>query len=234
MARSVVRPVLGDAPLVRDISVLPPLQYHLYALVEGLPRRWRPPDAGVGAGPVLPRPVRGLSLITTPLERPAGRSPGAVARHDTVVQSLLDAGAVLPFRFGTYVAADEIDGWLGVRMGRFRAALADLRGCVEMTVRLLCLDQRGAPDGATLDAAAERLVEHAGIARWRYRRSGPGHPASLSFLVSRHDIHGFLARIAPVASRAPDLAVVPVGPWPPYSFTPAADFAPLGQGALAV
>jgi hypothetical protein len=228
MARS-VRPVLGgDASLVRDF------QYHLYALVEGLPRQWRPPDMGVGAGPVFPRPVRGLWLITTPLETPAGRTRGALGRHESVIQSLLESGAVLPFRFGTCVAAHEIDGWLRARLGRFRAALADVRGCVEMTVRLLWLDQRAAPDSRILDPVADALVERAAIARWRYRRCGPGHPASLSFLVARDDVHGFLARIAPIASRASGLAVVPVGPWPPYSFTPAVDFVPFGQAALAV
>src|SRR5262249_683490 len=42
----------------------------------------------------------------------------------------------------------------------------------------------------------------------------------------------FLARIAPVASRAVGVAVVPTGPWPAYSFVPAFDRPPLASSAV--
>ena len=54
---------------------------------------------------------------------------------------------------------------------------------------------------------------------------------SVAFLVPRPDLTGFLSRIAPVASRAVGVAVVPTGPWPPYSFVPPLERAPSGAGA---
>jgi hypothetical protein len=39
----------------------------------------------------------------------------------------------------------------------------------------------------------------------------------------------FLTRIAPIASRAAGIAVVPTGPWPAYSFVPAFDRFPLAR-----
>jgi hypothetical protein len=53
--------------------------------------------------------------------------------------------------------------------------------------------------------------------------------AAVAFLVPRSDLAGFLARIAPVASHAAAVAVVPTGPWAPYSFVPELDRAPLSR-----
>jgi hypothetical protein len=46
---------------------------------------------------------------------------------------------------------------------------------------------------------------------------------ALTFLVPRAEVASFLGRIAPVVSRAADVAVVPSGPWPPFTFVPALD-----------
>src|SRR4029450_3968048 len=78
---------------------------------------------------------------------------------------------------------------------------------------------------------AERLVAQAGIERWRYRSPGGGSnvAGSVAFLVARSEVEGFLSRIAPIASRAPGIAVVPPGPCPPYSFVPTFDRFPLAE-----
>jgi len=198
--------------------------YHLYAVVEGLPRRWRPPATGVGGGPVVARAAAELTLIVTPLAAPIGRTPAALAAHDDVVVGLLECRAVVPLRFGTTLAAAQLDRWLALHLARVRAALAEVRGSVEMSVRLLRLDAGGAA-GVSLGALADQLIERAGCASWRYVPAGraPNASASLAFLVRRDDVQSFLARIAPVASRAEGVAVVPSGPWPPYSFAPALD-----------
>jgi hypothetical protein len=72
-------------------------------------------------------------------------------------------------------------------------------------------------------------VSRAGIEQWRYRPAGTGGNvvASVAFLLPRTELAEFLARIAPVASRAVGVAVVPTGPWPAYSFVPAFDRPPL-------
>jgi Gas vesicle synthesis protein GvpL/GvpF len=173
--------------------------------------------------------VRDLALIYSPLGQPPARTPRAEASHHEVLTGLLEAQAVLPFRFGTIVAESELPGWLDARWSRMRAAMIDIRGHVEMSVRLLRLDQsreRGAADqdGAAtlLRGVAEGLVERASLPVWRYFPTGHGVnvAASVVFLVPREDVTAFLARIAPVAARARDVAVVPTGPWAASSFAP--------------
>jgi hypothetical protein len=115
-----------------------------------------------------------------------------------------------------------------------------------MTVKLLRLDCAidhqlvtrdrgrravGPPDGPgerELQALAASLAERAALPEWRYRPSGSAGnvAASLAFLVPRAEVAEFLARIAPVASHAAGIAVVPTGPWPPSSFVPELAAAP--------
>src|SRR5262249_24273898 len=164
--------------------------------------------------------------------------------HD-IVATTLDAAATLPFRFGTVVAAADLDAWLDAHAPLIRATLGQLRGCVEMSVKLLrlhcghsiertcreCAD--GAPGVVQLRELAELLVTQAGVERWRYRSpAGGGNVAgAVAFLVPRSEVDAFLTRIAPIASRAPGIAVVPTGPWPPYSFVPVFDRFPLASFA---
>ena len=91
------------------------------------------------------------------------------------------------------------------------------------------IDPPRGPGERELRALAEQLVGRAGVEPWRYRPAGSGGNviASVAFLVPRTDLAEFLARIAPIASRATGVAVVPTGPWPAYSFVPAFDRPPL-------
>jgi Gas vesicle synthesis protein GvpL/GvpF len=202
---------------------------YLYALVEGLSPRWRAPRAGVGGASVEAHAVRELILITGPVNLPPARTPRAEAAHHDVLAGLLDSQAVLPFRFGTVVPESDLPKWLDTRWSRMRAAMSELRGHIEMSVRLLSLDhgkERGLagkePSGTVLRGVAERLVERANLPVWRYYPTGHGVnvAASLAFLVPSDEVATFLARIAPVAARAHDVAVVPTGPWAAYSFAP--------------
>jgi hypothetical protein len=88
-----------------------------------------------------------------------------------------------------------------------------------------------------LRSLAEALAERAGLPRWQYHPSGSAGnvAASAAFLVARADVPAFLARIAPVASHAAGIAVVPTGPGVPYSFVPDLDGAsPPRRSAEAV
>jgi hypothetical protein len=193
---------------------------YLYAIVERLPRRWRPPAIGVGPAPVVARSLRGLVLITSTVDTVPRATPTIQARHDDVVATALGADAVLPLPFGTVMPALEIDRWLATHLGLIHVHLARLRRHVQMTVRLVSLSS-GADARAALRATAERLVERAGVTDWRYHDDGPGGLlSSLAFLVPRDGVGDFLARVAPVAARAGGVAVVPTGPWPPASFSP--------------
>ncbi|MGH7893136.1 MAG: GvpL/GvpF family gas vesicle protein [Candidatus Binatia bacterium] len=207
-----------------------PTQY-LYAIVDGLPRTWRPP-AGVDDGPVTARALDAASVVLGDVVAVPPSSPRTLARHHDVVTSTLEADAVLPFRYGVGVPSGELPAWLAGRRAAITAALVALRGRVEMSVKLLRLDLAVAfrprtahppgPGEGELRALADRLVERAALDEWRYRPSGgPGNVvASLAFLVPKTDVAAFLARIAPIASRAVGVAVVPTGPWPAYAFAP--------------
>ena len=90
-----------------------------------------------------------------------------------------------------------------------------------------------AADERRLRELADQIVERAALAQWRYRPAGTAGNvvASVAFLLPRGELADFLARIAPVASRAVGVAVVPTGPWPAYSFVPTFDRPPLATAA---
>jgi hypothetical protein len=222
---------------------------YLYAIADRLSARWRPPETSVG-GPVMLRHLGNLAVVTCELDLAPLANARTLAAHHDVVASTLEAAATLPFRFGTLVAAGDLDAWLDAHAPLVRTTLGQLRGCVEMSVKLLrlhcghsiertcreCVD--GAPGVVQLRELAELLVAQAGVERWRYRSPAGGSnvAGSVAFLVPRSEIDAFLTRIAPVASRAAGIAVVPTGPWPPYSFVPVFDRFPLAslasQGSL--
>jgi len=205
------------------LSRRPSSLYYVYALIDRVPRRWRPPASGVGGGSVEAQRIRDVVLIVSRIVDSVPRTPRTQALHDDVLASLMDAEAVAPLPFGTTVV--DLASWVEARLSGLRDALAVVRGSVEMTVRLLRLDAD--VDGPHLRTMAERLIERAGLPHWRYRpAANPTNvAASLSFLVPRDEVSAFLARIAPVAARAAGLAVVPTGPAPAYSFVSSADMA---------
>jgi hypothetical protein len=209
---------------------------YLYAIVDRLPRAWEAPPAGVAGAPVLARRLCGVDVVCSPLDAVPAAGPRTLALHHDVVESVMDADAVLPVRYGLALPSPDLDAWLTAQRRALKLALAQVRGCVEMSVKLLALDRQTGPAGPTesdLQALGERLAHSAGVEPWRYRPSGTAGAASVAFLVPRLDVPTLLARIAPIASRAAGVAVVPTGPWPAYSFVSVLDRLPPAQAAPA-
>ena len=198
--------------------------HHLYGILERPPLAARLPEAGVDERPVLVRRVNGFVVLSTLVTATPRPSPCVLERHHDVLMAVSVPGPLFPFRYGVSVPLGELDAWLAVRAGRLRAGLQGMRGKVEMRVNVLGL-HFGSGDVTALQAVADRVVTAAGLANWRERLCGHGGntAVTLAFQVPRPDISGFLARIAPVASRASDVAVVPSGPWPPFTFVPPLD-----------
>lgn len=221
------------------------MNHYLYAIVDRLPARWRPPTAGILGASVVPRRFDSMVVVGSPIDAVPAANPRTLALHHDVVATVLDAPAVLPLPYGTVVPAANLGEWMGVRRALVGATLGSVRGCVEMTVKLLRLDDalvrsrqgrgggapRDASEGRELRALAEMLAERAALPHWQYRPSGgPGNlAAAVAFLVPRTDLAGFLARIAPVASHAVGVAVVPTGPGAPASFVPDLSRAPMAR-----
>ena len=208
--------------------------FYMYAVVDGLPATWHPPPAVLGTAPVERQPLGSLIVLGSTLDTVPVANPKTLALHHDVVASALDARGVLPFRYGTAVPDAERDSWLAAQRPALETALAQVSGCVEMSVKLLRLDSGEASSGpgeTELRALADQLISRAGIEQWRYRPAGTAGNvvASVAFLLPRPRLADFLARIAPVASRAVGIAVVPTGPWPAYSFVPAFDRPPLAM-----
>jgi hypothetical protein len=228
--------------------------HYLYAIVDRLPARWRPPTAGLAGASVVPRRIDDLVILGSLLDTVPPANPRTLALHQDVVATVMDATAALPFRYGMTVPAAGLQTWLTAHRPEVSAALAAVRGCVEMTVKLLRLDcaidqhlatrERGpraggdpaGPGEQELQALADAMAERAALPAWRYRPSGSAGnvAASMAFLVPRGEVTAFLARIAPVASHATGVAVVPTGPWPPYSFVPDLAPAPAASPSRAV
>jgi len=225
------------------------VNHYLYAVVDRLPAAWQRPSSGVSGAAVVPQRVEDVVVLGSMVESVPPATPRTLALHHDVVGSVMDAAALLPFTYGTTVPFTALPEWLAARRVAVTAALAAVRDCVEMSVKLLRLDRaidqqlarsrreaerRDSPPGEhELRALAEALVERAALPTWGYRPSGSGGNVvgSVAFLVPRPDLTGFLSRIAPIASHAVGVAVVPTGPWPPYSFIPPLDRVPSGREA---
>ena len=198
--------------------------HHLYGILERPPLASRLPEAGIDDRPVLVRRLGGVVVLSTLVDETPRPSPCALRRHHDVLAAVTIPGPLFPLRYGVGVPLEALEPWLAVRTGRIRAGLHGMRGKVEMRVSVLAL-HFGAGHVERLQAVADRVATAAGVANWRGRLSGRGSNAAvvLAFLVPRDDVSTFLARIAPIASRAGDVAVVPSGPWPPFTFVPALD-----------
>jgi hypothetical protein len=200
------------------------MRHHLYGILERSPQASRLPSAGVEDAPVLVRRLGGLVVLSTLVDAAPRRSPYAVTRHREVQAAVAVPGPFFPMPYGVSVPSADLESWLAVRAGTIRAALRALRGRVEMRVSVLAL-RLGGVDAVRLCTVADQVAAATGIATWRSRTVGAGAnlTISLAFLVPRADVAGVLSRIAPLASRAGDVAVVPSGPWPASSFVPSLD-----------
>ena len=209
--------------------------HHLYGIMERSPQPGRLPSAGVDDGGVLVRRIGGLTVLSTLVHCLPRPSRFALSRHLEIQAAAAVPGPFFPLPFGITVPTDTLEQWLVVRAGAVRAALRMLKGRAEMRVSVVPLHV-GDGNPARLCAVADRVAEASGVASWRSRTAGTGANAAitLAFLVRAPEVPAFLARIAPIAARAGDIAVVPSGPWPATTFVPALDgsLAPAVDGAV--
>lgn len=198
--------------------------------------------AGIAGEPLAAVEADGLAAITGELARAPKASVAALRRYEGVLRQLAEGlPAVLPARFGTCMdSVEELAFVLRSRAASLRAALRDVRGRVQMTLRGVDAGAPGeapAADGArtrgpgaaylqalALAAARERTVPAlapvlAAVKRWvrveRVERSG--EIVSVYHLIPRGAVDAYV-RAASRAAQAEAVRVVLTGPFPPYAF----------------
>jgi Gas vesicle synthesis protein GvpL/GvpF len=180
-----------------------------------------------------------VAVISRHAEPPDERLGDALVRHEQTVELLMDAGAVLPMRFGSRVAdIAALRDALAARHSELVDALDAVRGRVELGVRALW--QGGHPadarpfaessgagyvrmrlqvlhrDEEAAAAIHEPLAAMAADASRHPER--PGEVLRGSYLVERAAVDEFRARARELQALHAELAVLCTGPWPPYSF----------------
>jgi len=170
-----------------------------------------------------------------------------VLQHAAVVSGLLPETTPLPFRFGTLATAEELESLLNARSKALRDKQAFVRGCVEMSVKIIWdrdwneepqVEETSKPGTAFLAEKRRELIgsearaaEAKRIARWLEDRLGDAvREKSLktdftskllvtaAHLVPRDSIDEYRTRLKNAQLERPELHFLTSGPWPPYSF----------------
>ena len=210
---------------------------YLYAIAEELDDL--PDVGGVGGTPLARRSVEGLDLVVS--EHGGAEldpSEEAVLAHARVVEGLVErSAALLPARFGRgFRDEDALREAIEGRAASLLEALAQVRGCVEVGVRVVAPEPTAAPAAesgrAYMEALQARTEEAhtlheplAALARAATRTVGatPRLLLSGAYLVEPGELEAFRRRVAELEAAYPELTFVTTGPWPPYSFAPGGD-----------
>ena len=163
--------------------------------------------------------------------------------HEEVVERLMEQVAVLPMRFGATAASEsELEAVLRARREEFTALLDQVRGAVELSVRVApappaeevrlaaggdpappsgteYMRQRGRALSAREDVEAryhQPLSALSRSSRVPAGRLGPGG-FKAAYLVEADRVEAFTELVAELG-REGEANVSCTGPWPPYSF----------------
>jgi len=217
---------------------------YLYALVDGEPSG--PLGEGIAGEPLSLLPRGGVSAVAGAL--PARPSPDCetLERQDAVVRRLAERfGAILPARFGEAFADEAaLAGRLDPREREIAEALALVRGCVQMTLRVFGEpepapepDTAGGGPGTRHLAARRRQREwahslpeidplraalHPLLRAERIERHGAAGPlvGTAYHLIPRAQAGAYLEALEAARGRIGGRRVAATGPWPPYAFAP--------------
>jgi hypothetical protein len=162
-------------------------------------------------------------------------APDTLWRHDRVVEAAMRVSAVVPARFGTIFAERSgLAARLEAEQPRLHRALENVRGCVELAVRVglpASPSPRTVSGQAYIEAklarrhvrqavAQETLVPLAQYA-CRYRVGAVSSDTATltgSYLVREPEVERFAGQVSELARRHGELSLSCTGPWPPYSF----------------
>lgn len=165
-------------------------------------------------------------------EAPEPSERELLRQHALVVALTKDLSAILPVRFGTIVAAAELRRIVRAHLDEIRAALDEVRGKVQMTVRIVgrapaspalsemsgraYLERKAA--GIPLPRRAQRFLDAVQplVARERREAGAGGLLATVYHLVARENVESYMHIVSRMRHGGPLVS----GPWPPFAFTP--------------
>jgi hypothetical protein len=136
-----------------------------------------------------------------------------VREHNELLLGALEAGAVVPFRFGTtFPDRAALETWLERHRAALLAELDRLRGTAEWSVEPV----GNVPDVGAADYLEARLATTVRPGLRERLAAASEEAAGDAYLVSRDRQDEFGAAISALEAEGYELRVT--GPWPPYSF----------------
>lgn len=204
---------------------------------------------GVDAAPVRELPTGGLAAWVSHVpDMVVAPSVSRARAHDDVVRDAMARATPVPARFGQVLAGDaDVAALLDERRESLLESLERVRGCVEMTVRILLAGHGDAPGPAPRESGSAylrwvrerqqvqqavsdqaeflrrgvaRVVEEAGVVREiRWATVAPGaRSLEAAHLVPRALIARHRDVVRTTVERDHHMKVMLSGPWAPYTF----------------
>lgn len=113
------------------------MKLYAYCLAEDLDTLGHSPR-GISGAPVRLLKIDDLAVLVSDTEIdavPVTRDHALA--HAAVVRSVLGETTPLPFRFGTLVTEEQLRSYISTRKPALEKKLAHVRGCVEMSVKII-------------------------------------------------------------------------------------------------
>ena len=166
------------------------MKLYAYCLAEDIDALEQP-TLGISGVAVRVLKIKDFSVLVCDLDMDSVpvTSENALA-HAAVVRSVLDRTTPLPFRFGTLVTQEQLENYVLAREAALKTKLAELRGCIEMSVKIIWTRMEPEPDadkqdqspgpGATFLAAKRREIlgdessaaRAAEVSKWLHEQVG--------------------------------------------------------------
>ena len=224
------------------------MKLYVYCFAESLDT-WNGAEHGVSGAPVRLLKIENLAVVVSDCDVdafPVTRENGLA--HAAVVRSVLEQTTPLPVRFGTLVTEKQLREYMTAVKSAVETKLAQLRGCVEMGVKIMwdvsdaaqsCKVDRASPGTTFLDRkrreihgderSQARVEELAGWLREKVggfvrgeqvkvRATEARMLVTVAHLIEAGNIQEYRERLAEAVKERPELHFMVSGPWPPYSF----------------